>query len=79
MSEYTDVERPFLQQLASLEWTIIDQGREIPRGPSRNHCQTFRQWILPKAFAYAVAAINTTVTGAPWLKENQLHGLHDET
>ena len=46
MSEYTEVEQPFLQQPASLGWTIIDQGREIPRGPSRSHCQTFRQWIL---------------------------------
>ena len=79
MSEYTEVERPFLQQPASLGWTIIDQGREIPRDPRRSHCQTFRQWILPKAFAKAVAAINTTATGALWLTEKQLHGLRDET
>ncbi len=26
MSEYTEVERPFLQQLAELGWAVIDQG-----------------------------------------------------
>ena len=26
MSEYSEVELPFLEQLASLGWTVIDQG-----------------------------------------------------
>lgn len=26
MSEYTEVEQPFLQQLAAQGWTVIDQG-----------------------------------------------------
>lgn len=26
MSEYTEVEQPFLQQLAGRGWTVIDQG-----------------------------------------------------
>ena len=30
MSEYTEVEQPFLQQLAGLGWTAIDQRRGIP-------------------------------------------------
>jgi type I restriction enzyme, R subunit len=78
MSEYTEVEQPFLQQLASLGWTIIDQGREIPQDPGRSLRRTFRQWILPDVFARAVSAINTTVSGAPWLTEKQLHDLHDQ-
>jgi hypothetical protein len=31
MSEYTEVEQPFLQQLQSLGWQIIDQGQGIPQ------------------------------------------------
>ena len=72
MSEYTEVEQPFLQQLASLGWTIIDQGREIPQDPGKSLRRTFRQWILPDVFARAVSAINTTVAGDPWLTEKQL-------
>jgi type I restriction enzyme, R subunit len=78
MSEYTEVEQPFLLQLASLGWTIIDQGREIPQDPGRSLRRTFRQWILPDVFAGAVSAINTTVAGDPWLTEKQLHDLHDQ-
>ena len=33
MSEYTAVEQPFLHQLASLDWQIIDQGTGIPQNP----------------------------------------------
>ena len=73
MSEYTEVEQPFLHQLASQGWTIIDQGREIPQDPSRSLRQTFRQWLLPEVFAKAVSAINTTATGEPWLTDKQLH------
>lgn len=29
MSEYTEVEQSFLQQLAGLDWEAIDQGSEI--------------------------------------------------
>ena len=31
MSEYFHVEKPFLEQLATLGWTVIDQGHgQIP-------------------------------------------------
>jgi len=29
MSEYTEVEQPFLHQLQNLGWDIIDQGQDI--------------------------------------------------
>jgi type I restriction enzyme R subunit len=35
MSEYTEVEQPFLQQLQSLGWAIIDQGQDIPSDPAK--------------------------------------------
>lgn len=31
MSEYTEVEQPFLQQLEDLGWTVIDQGAGVPQ------------------------------------------------
>ena len=71
--EIAEVEQPFLQQLASLGWTVIDQGREIPQDPGRSLRRTFRRWILPDVFSGAVSAINTTVTGEPWLTDKQLH------
>ena len=57
MSEYTEVEQPFLQQLETLGWTIIDQGQEIPQNPIKTLRQTFRQWLLPDVFAQAVSVL----------------------
>ncbi|KPA18571.1 restriction endonuclease subunit R [Candidatus Magnetomorum sp. HK-1] len=34
MSEYKNVEKPFLEQLSNLGWTIIDQGPAFPTDPS---------------------------------------------
>jgi hypothetical protein len=31
MSEYSEVEQPFLQQLAAQGWTVIDQGTSVPQ------------------------------------------------
>ncbi len=78
MTEYTEVEQPFLQQLATLGWTIIDQGPEIPQAPGKSLRQTFRQWLLPEVFVKGVAAINKTATGENWLTDKQLHDLHDQ-
>ncbi|TFG46427.1 MAG: type I restriction endonuclease subunit R, partial [Candidatus Brocadiia bacterium] len=78
MSEYTEVEQPFLQQLATLGWTAIDQGQEIPQDPTKSMRQTFRQLLLPEVFTKAVAAINTTAADENWLTEKQLHDLHDQ-
>lgn len=78
MSEYTEVEQPFLQQLASLGWTVIDQGSDIPANPALSLRKHFREWILPEIFTQAVSAINTTTTGEPWLTTKQLQDLQDQ-
>ncbi len=78
MSEYTEVEQPFLHQLATLGWTIFDQGPEIPQDPNKSLRQNFRQWLLPEVFARAVGKINTTNAGANWLTDKQLQDLHDQ-
>ena len=78
MSEYTEVEQPFLHQLQDLGWQIIDQGPDIPSDPSENLSLNFRQRLLPEVFAKAVATINTTADGKPWLTGKQLQDLQDQ-
>ncbi|WP_445362973.1 type I restriction endonuclease subunit R [Microbulbifer sp. ANSA003] len=78
MSEYTEVEQPFLQQLEGLKWLCVDQGQEIPQDPSKSLRQNFRQWILPEIFNTAVSSINKTNTGDEWLSKKQLQDLHDQ-
>ncbi|NJK55737.1 MAG: hypothetical protein HC939_06940 [Pleurocapsa sp. SU_5_0] len=45
MSEYTEVEQPFLQQLQTLGWQIIDQGVGIPSDSKKSLRVNFRQWL----------------------------------
>lgn len=78
MSEYTEVEQPFLQQLAKLNWIGIDQGEGIPQDPSKSLRQNFRQWLLPEVFANAVSSINSTSANKEWLTKKQLQDLHDQ-
>ncbi len=78
MSEYTEIEQPFLEHLTSLGWTSIDQGEGIPQNPSKSLRQTFRQWLLPDVFCTAVAALNTAAWGQPWLTPKQLQDLKDQ-
>lgn len=78
MSEYLWVERPFLEQLEHLGWTVIDQGSGIPTEPARSQRRTFREVTLPGIFKSSVAAINTLEDGRPWLSDKQLEDLHDQ-
>ncbi len=65
MSEASEVERPFLQQFATVGWTVIDQGAGVPGDPSRSLRGSFREWLLPQVFDDAVRAINRTGDGTP--------------
>lgn len=78
MSEYTEVEQPFLQQLASLGWEIIDQGQEIPSDPNKSLRQSFRQWLLPEVFTKAISKLNKGTDGNTWLTAKQLQDLQDQ-
>lgn len=78
MSEYTEVEQPFLQQLATLNWIVIDQGEDIPLDPSKSFRQNFRQLLLPDVFNVAVSKINTTPDGQEWLTTKQLQDLQEQ-
>lgn len=79
MSEYTEVELPFLQQLAAQGWTVIDQGfAAIPQDPAASLRTSFREWLLPSVFDAAVRRINTLPNGAPWLTDRQLDDLRSQ-
>jgi len=78
MSEYSEVEQPFLQQLQSLGWQVIDQGQEIPSNPAKSLRHNFRQWLLPEVFTNAVRKLNSTNDGQAWLTDKQLQDLQDQ-
>jgi len=79
LSEYSLVEKPFLEQLAALCWTVIDQGQGfIPSDPAASLRGSFREWLLPEVFRNAVRVINTTGDGKPWLTDRQLDELRDQ-
>lgn len=79
MSEYSHVEKPFLDQLAALGWTVIDQGQGfIPSNPGESLRSSFREWILPEVFRESVRAVNRTADGDTWLTDRQLYDLRDQ-
>ena len=82
MSEYTFVEKPFLDQLAALDWTVIDQvvatGPGIPTDPTKSLRENFREVTLREVFNKTVRGINTSPDGRTWLTDKQLDDLHDE-
>lgn len=79
MSEYTHVEKPFLDQLSALGWKVLDHGQAtIPSAPATSLRTGFREWILPTVFRDAVRDINRTPKGIPWLTDPQLDYLREE-
>ncbi len=79
MSEYLHVEKPLLDQLAALGWTVVDQGHgAIPTDPQKSLRASFREVILPGVFRDAVRAINLGEDGLPWLTDRQVDDLSDQ-
>lgn len=78
MSEYSEVEKPFLDQLESLGWTIINHGEKcIPQDPKVSLRDNFREIVIKKEFKKWVKKINTTDTGIEWLTDKQLDELYN--
>ena len=78
MTEYTHVEKPFLDQLRSLGWTVADQGRGVPSEPTKSLRTGFREWILPEIFSESIRHINALEDGTEWLTERQMEDLKDQ-
>ena len=81
MSEYSFVEKPFLDQLDVLGWMVIDQvmagGPGVPTDPTKSLRTSFREVTLRDVFNQAIRTINTTPDGRTWLTDKQLDDLHD--
>ena len=78
MSEYSEVELPFLEQLEALGWSVIDQGTGIPQDATPSLRTSFRQWLLPEVLNSAVRRINCTDDGREWLTGRQLDDLRSQ-
>lgn len=72
MAEYINVEKPFLDKLRQLGWTVIDQGIGVPQEPEKSLRENFKQVLLPNEFKKAIKKINTTPDGREWLTGKQL-------
>ncbi|MDD2934796.1 MAG: HsdR family type I site-specific deoxyribonuclease [Methylotenera sp.] len=77
-SEYSEVELPFLKQLESLGWTIVNQAAGIPQNPTLSLRENFRQWMLPTVFESAIRAINRAADGSQWLTDHQIEDLRNQ-
>ncbi|SHK30596.1 type I restriction endonuclease subunit R [Paramaledivibacter caminithermalis] len=78
MSEYLLVEKPFLDQLKDLGWTIINHGENyIPQDPKVSLRDNFREIVIKKEFKKWVKKINKTDTGIEWLTDKQLDELYN--
>ena len=78
MSEYQHVEKPFLDQLSTLGWQVIDQGPDFPTDPTQSRRATFRETLLKDIFFRTVRDLNRTDDDRPWLTQKQLDELLDQ-
>lgn len=78
MSEYSEVEQPFLHQLAAQGWTVIDQGNGVPQDAAPSLRRSFREWLLSDVFDEAVRRINALPDGQSWLTDRQLDDLRSQ-
>lgn len=68
-SEYTQVERPLLEQLAGLGWQIIEGDKFDPTVSGR---VSFREYYIEARFREALRRINTGPAGDEWLDDLRL-------
>ena len=60
MTEYTEVERPFLEMLNRIGWVVIDQGEAIPQDPAGSRRTSFLDVILEDDFRRSIQKINSS-------------------
>lgn len=87
MSEYLNVEKPFLEKLRQLNWDVIDHtsatlstggANSIPQDPKKSLRSNFKEVVLKEVFKESLRKINRTDTGKQWLTEKQLEELYTE-
>ncbi|PKN68517.1 MAG: type I restriction endonuclease subunit R [Deltaproteobacteria bacterium HGW-Deltaproteobacteria-12] len=73
MSEYANVERPFLDKLQQLGWEVVDHGTGfIPQDPAVSKRTSFREVMMEQEFRSSLRRINLTDDGRSWLTEKQI-------
>lgn len=77
MSEYLQVEKPFLDQLAVLGWEVVDHGQSLPASPDSSFRSDFSEVALKSVFFSAVRFINRDADGSEWLSDSDLETLYD--
>ena len=66
MSEYTNVEHPFLEKLREIKWKVIDKGNGgIPQDPADSMRTSFSEIILKEELYRMLGELN------PWISEAQ--------
>ena len=79
MSEYKNVQKPFLEALEAIGWVVIDQEPDgIPKDPKKSLRDSFTEVLLKGVFKESIKAINLTDNGEPWLTDKQLNDLYEE-
>ena len=68
-SEYTEIEKPLLDQLAGLGWQLIEGSKSDPSVTERD---SFRGSLLEERLRAALSKINPGPDGSPWLDESRL-------
>ena len=73
MSEYTNVERPFLEKLREIGWKVIDKGNGgIPQDPAESMRNSFDEIILKDEFFSMLSKLN------PWITAEQKEYCYDK-
>lgn len=67
--EYTQVEKPLLDQLAGLGWQTLEGSKSDPAVTER---ESFRGSILEVRLRAALLKINPGPDGSPWLDDSRL-------
>ncbi|RSM41899.1 type I restriction endonuclease subunit R [Amycolatopsis balhimycina DSM 5908] len=67
--EYTDVEKPLLDQLAGFKWQVIAGSNSDPAITERD---SFRTTVLQGRLRAALLRINPRPDGSPWLDDSRL-------
>ena len=63
MSEYTNVEHPFLEKLREIGWKVIDKGNGgIPQDPAETMRTSFSEIVLKEEFYQKLKELNDWIT-----------------
>ncbi|WP_407457809.1 type I restriction endonuclease subunit R [Fibrobacter sp.] len=73
MSEYSSVEKPFLDKLKQIGWTVIDHGNNgIPQDPTISKRTNFDDWAIKSIFSQKIKDFNS------WITDDQINQCWDK-